>query len=304
MEKSFNTTETDHTAVIKELNRLASAHRELFMTTIGSSVLGKPIPALRIGKGDKKLLYVGCHHALERLTSALLLRFTEELCEYFSKGRQQYGISAEYIFKTRCIYIIPMLNPDGVEIALHGADAAPLLKDRLIKINRGSDDFSKWQANARGVDLNHNYNAGFEEYMKVEKEMGISGPAPSLYSGEFPESEPECAALCNFIRALEPFEYIFSFHTQGEEIYWEYNGNSPKKSKGAAQLLSRASGYRLCSPENKSANYGGLKDWYIEKFNRPAFTIECGRGENPLPPSQLAAIYITLRKMLFKSLIL
>ena len=39
---------------------------------------------------------------------------------------------------------------------------------RGLKYNQQSDDFSHWQANARGVDLNHNYDSGFYEYKKIE----------------------------------------------------------------------------------------------------------------------------------------
>ena len=173
--------------------------------------------------------------------------------------------------------MIPMLNPDGVELGT--------------------------QANANGVDLNHNYDAGFEEYKKIEKELGITGPAPTRYSGEHPESEPETQAICSFIRTLEPIKYLFTFHTQGEEIYSGYNGYEPKNSRRTAEALCRYSGYTHTLPE-KAASYGGLKDWYVKEFDLPAYTIECGKGENPLPLTDLGNIYITLRKMLFHTLTL
>ena len=265
-----------HEMLLAELAALALRYPEIKMTTIGHSVNGKSLPALKIGKGNVKLLYVGTHHGLESITSALLMKFLSELCEHVAKGNMICGINPRYIYGTRCIYMIPMLNPDGVELCT--------------------------QANANGVDLNHNYNAGFEEYKKIEKELGIDGPAPTRYSGKYPESEPETQAICSFIRALVPFKYLFTFHTQGEEIYSGYNGYEPKNSLRVARALARYSGYTHTQPEH-IASYGGLKDWYVNEFFRPAFTIECGRGKNPLPMTELSGIYITLRKMLFHSLI-
>ncbi len=264
-----------HETLLSELTGLAKSYPEIKMTTVGHSVMGKPLPALKIGEGNVKLLYVGTHHGLESITSALLMKFLSELCKCFESRNMIYGIDPRYIFETRCIYMIPMLNPDGVELGQ--------------------------QANANGVDLNHNYDAGFKEYKKIEKELGITGPAPTRYSGEHPESEPETKAICSFIRALAPFKYIFTFHTQGEEIYSGYNGYEPKNSVRVAKALARYSGYTHTVPE-KAASYGGLKDWYVKEFDLPAYTIECGKGENPLPMTDLSGIYITLRKMMFHTL--
>lgn len=273
MEKNFYT----HNDMISALNDLAREHPQLLLSTLGNSVNGRPIAGARIGVGNVRLLYVGTHHGLESITSALLIKFLSELCSHFSNGKMIYGIDPEYIFKTRCIYFVPMLNPDGVD--LHR------------------------QANANGVDLNHNYDAGFEEYKHIEKELGITPQNTSRYSGISPESEPETKALCKFIREAAPFKYIFSFHSQGEEIYSGYRGYEPKNSRRSALALARHSGYTLAYPE-EIASYGGLKDWYVKEFDLPAYTIEIGKGENPLPIACLKDIYINLRKMLFMSLIL
>lgn len=149
----------------------------------------------------------------------------------------------------------PCINPDGVEIAIHGPEADNPLFDRLMRM-RPADGFARWQANARGVDLNHNFNAGFEEYKQIEAEKGI-GAGFSKYSGEYPESERETAALCNFLRA-EDIKMLLAFHTQGEEIYYDYNGYSPVMARAIGAALARMCGYRLTEPEG-GAVYGGLK---------------------------------------------
>ena len=131
-------------------------------------------------------------------------------------------------------------------------------------------DFSSWQANARGIDLNHNFDAGFALCKKAEREAGILGPGPGKYGGTQPESEPETRAICRFIRT-QPIRQLYAFHSQGEEIYYRYGENTPARSPLIAQALSLSSGYTLADPAG-TASHGGLKDWFIEAFGRPGFT--------------------------------
>jgi g-D-glutamyl-meso-diaminopimelate peptidase len=197
----------------------------------------------------------------------------------------------------RKIYIVPMLNPDGVEYRLHGVGEDNPIKERILAYNGGSD-FSKWNANARGVDLNHNYDAYFEEYKTFEKEKGITG-GKTKYSGEYAESEPETAALASFIRYnSEEIEGVLTLHTQGEEIYCKSKGKTPPRAEHLSCVISRLTGYVPATVEGESA-MGGLTDWFIKEYNKPSFTLECGRGENPLPLSQMMDIYSKLKELLF-----
>ena len=91
---------------------------------------------------------------------------------------------------------------------------------------------------------------------------------------------------------------ILTLHTQGEEIYYTSGGYAPPGAKQIAAQLGRLSGYTVSEPEGL-ASYGGLTDWFIKEFDRPSFTIECGKGENPLPESRYFNIYAGLREMLF-----
>ena len=270
-------------------------------TFVGQSIRGRELYCVRLGRRDAlPILYVGAHHGMERLTSALLLRFINEYCESYRANGRMYGVPMQYLFAERCIYILPMLNPDGVELSLYGPSQEGPLYERLLKMN-GGDDFSNWQANERGVDLNHNYNAGFAEYKAVEKELGIIGGA-TKYSGEYPESEPETAALCRLIRTTEP-ELIFTLHTQGEEIFYTSGGKYPPVSRRLGRIISELTGYTLSEPDGTAA-YGGLTDWFIAEYGKPSFTIECGKGVNPLPKDDFFKIYARLRELFFRAPIL
>ena len=272
----------------------------LYVGQIGYSILGRRLHSLSLGNGKRARLYVATHHAMEWPTSVVLLRLISELCDGLCKEKEGFfGELRDFLEENRLIFI-PMLNPDGVELQIKGAKKGDLLYERQIKMNRCSEDFSHWQANARGVDLNHNYNAGFYEYKRIERELEIEGPCATRYSGEHPESEPEVSALCNLIRALD-VERIYTLHTQGEEIFYTSGEKELEKSLEIGKELERLSGYKLSRPEGAAA-YGGLIDWAITKKDIPSFTIECGLGKNPLPPSDAKEIYEKIRKMLFYSL--
>jgi g-D-glutamyl-meso-diaminopimelate peptidase len=92
-----------------------------------------------------------------------------------------------------------------------------------------------------------------------------------------------------------------SLHTQGEEIYWQYPNRNPQGAQELAQRFAAASGYKLEEVPPESA-YAGYRDWFIETFNRPGFTIECGLGENPLPLSQFDEMYAKVAPLLYQVL--
>ena len=246
--------------------------------SVGKSIMGESIDVYKIGNGRGRVIYFGAHHALESITCNLLFAFIHQLAtgSCFSLGKDIGAILSAYTF-----FIVPYVNPDGIDLCLTGCAASPL-SERQIKMSGG--DFSTWQANARGVDLNHNYAYGFSEYKNIERERGIL-PGASLYSGEYPESEPETRTAANLVRTLKP-SAIVSLHSQGEEIF--YSPKTPSVGRTAARL-SQITGYRL-SLATGTACYGGLCD-YTGSIGIPSFTFEVGRGKNPLPITALLPIY-------------
>ncbi|MBR3289998.1 MAG: M14 family metallocarboxypeptidase, partial [Clostridia bacterium] len=233
-------------------------------------------------------------HAQEWLTCLLLLRFCEEVCESLKTGTSLHGVTLWRAMQGRSLLFVPAVNPDGVEIALHGCDAAGSRADFVRGL--GGDTPGLWQANARGVDLNHNFNAGFDKLQALEQKNGIAAPAPRRYGGPAPESEPESAAVAALCRRVRP-AHLLALHSQGEVIYWKYGHRTPQQSAMMARVLAASAGYALEEPE-ALASHGGLKDWFIEAFGRPGFTVECGRGQNPLPLSDFIPVYRKIREML------
>ena len=281
------------------LDELAGEYPILSRGLLGRSILGREIPLLRLGEGGTHLLYVGAHHGAEGMTAAFLLRFLSEFLSFHRAGRSTEGVDPAYLLSVRTLWIVPALNPDGVELCERGLPSAGFLSERIRRMNGGSEDLSTWQANARGVDLNHNYDAGFSAYKGIEASLGILGGAPTRYSGEYPESEPETASLARFIRSV-PLSMILSFHTQGREIYFTSGGRALKGQAAVAARFAAMTGYRAAVPEGAAA-YGGLTDWAVGRLGIPAFTVECGEGKNPLPETRFAPTYGEIRPLLFRA---
>lgn len=260
--------------------------------SIGESVMGRDIYSLKIGRGKRVVVLTGAHHGLEYITSLFLLKFAREYTDCALFGRQMCGRDVRQLYEAVTLYIIPMVNPDGVDIAVNGLDITDDFHRKLIS-SVGIHSFRKvWQANAGGVDINHNYDALWQRV--IEK------PAPSLYGGEYPESEPETAAMCNFLRSIEA-DILICFHSQGEEIYYDFDGTEEKKAKELADKMADASGYTVAKPSG-TASYGGCKDWFIKEFGKAGFTVEVGRGKNPLPLEMIDKIYEDNVRLLFAAI--
>ena len=288
----------DYHSLRERVAVLAGAHKALECGVLARSILGREIPILTLGKGSVAVLYVGAHHGTDHVTADVLLQFVGEYLALLEKNAQVFGKRMKYIYEYCKIIVVPMLNPDGVEYATNGVGAENPLRERVVVMNGGSD-FSAWQANARGVDLCHNYNAGFEAYKVKEFARGIPCGAPRRYSGEFPESEPETAALCRFLRhRREQIKGVISLESAGEQIFCSCADKLSAKSLSVGRILQRTTGYRLVSPERLNA-LGGLSDWCIEHLSRPAYTLACGKNGAAQPPSQSAAVYAKLKEALF-----
>ncbi len=268
--------------------------------TIGESRCARPIDLLCIGNRQKQVLFAGAFHGMEWITSLVLLKFLDELCFAVMTGRSLCGVKIGAILNQRGLAVIPCVNPDGVEIQINGASSAGSYESLVEKAGRGIT--RKWQANAAGVDINHNFSANWEKLKKMELENGIRVPAPTRYGGEFAESEPESRTIASYCRAGN-ITHALAFHSQGEEIYWDFGDYHEAEALKMAKIMAYSCGYQIGEPTGLASG-GGFKDWFEEKFRRPAFTIEVGKGENPLPIEDFDGIYQKIREMLVLAVIL
>lgn len=263
-------------------------------SAIGKSRCGRSIDAFSLGNEDEQVLLCGAFHGMEWLTSLLLFRFLESVCRCVENESSICEINIDRFLKRRGVIIVPCVNPDGVEISLNGECAALKYEQTVEQIAKGRAH--RWQANAAGVDINHNFAAGWKQLHEREIESGITAPSLTQYGGEMPESEPETRALTKLCRSRN-IRHAVAFHSQGGEIYWRYGDKIPQRSRLMAEVMARSSGYALSSPTGLAVG-GGFKDWFITEFEKPAFTVEIGSGRNPLPASKLPEIYNRLEEML------
>lgn len=216
---------------------------------IGYSCQGRDIFAFHVGeRTGRQFIAVYAVHAREWITARLALL-------HIKKGVKSGG------------WIIPLLNPDGAIIS--------------------QTTFPMWKANARGVDLNCNFDA---EWGSGRQNTSIRGSENCI--GDFPFSEPETIALKNFTQLIRPFVTL-SFHTKGEEIYWEFAGMGDMRG---AEIIKNTTGYEI---KKIYGSAGGYKDWCIQKLKIPAYTVECG-SDNLYHPIKRLSKLRKCYKLLYK----
>jgi len=287
----------DHELMIKYLDIMRERYSFMSFNYMGESILGRGIPMITLGQGKKRLVYVGAHSGDEYRISMALIRFINEYCEIKKNGGRIFNYSIDYLFATRSISVVPMLNPDGVEINLYGAKAGDILCDRILSMSDGKNVVGKWRANARGVSLGCNYASGYDEYQRFALEKGIVSGAPDGYCGDSPESEPEVGALCSNIRFDENIKCVVSLGNGDERISYGYGGALPTRCKSIVTAASRMSGYKIkeSSESNKKAN---LALWCSEEKGIPAFEMCCSDPQKKLPDTYFD-VYSRIREVLF-----
>lgn len=234
---------------------------------IGKSLFGRSVYALKVGNGAPIGLVQCAIHGREFITALLAV--------------EQYKIG---VAKGSC-WFIPLVNPDGALLSEIGGSTAPKKARQALIAMNGGEDFALWKANGRGVDLNVNFPAKWGKGVKNTRFAGAEN-----YVGKRPFSEPETRALRDFTLQIHP-DYTVSYHTKGEEIYWEFDQSSRTcpRDKRLAETLSKATGYPLAEAKGSA---GGYKDWCIQRLHIPSFTVEVGSEEyaHPLQEGALGDI--------------
>ena len=259
---------------------------------IGRSVAGHRIEAIRIGAGPLRVGVNASHHANEWITTPLVLQFMERYAEAFTKNGRVGDVSSQTLYENSTLTLVPLVNPDGVDLVTGAFSEGDSFYEsaRALSAFYPSIPFpSGWKANISGVDLNLGYPAGWENARAIKQAQGFTRPSPRDYVGTRPLEAPENRAMYE-LSIRERYDRAIAYHTQGGEIYWEFQGFAPQGSLALAEAFSAASGYTVANVPYGSS-FAGYKDWMIDSLRANAFTVEAGRGVNPLPIGDLPALY-------------
>ena len=265
----------DMTRDLKEIKKKYANKVELM--DLGESYDKRTIWCLRIGRknASKRLFINASIHAREWLNTQILMRQTEDLLRGYRNYRKR--------FKNTCLYIMPMDNPDGVTIAQYGFSSIRNKKLRKICKKAGHADI--WKANARGVNLNNNFPAGY-------KESEERNPHFMAYNGKKAGSEKEAKIMMKLVNDVKPTAVI-NLHSTGSILYWDFDVEDPLHEKlyEMASKIHSFNRYTMMPKTGSTSGNGGFADWIVYEKKTPSVTIETGTVPCPLPHSQYKKIY-------------
>ena len=274
------------------LQQIAEKYPFTKLEEVGVTDFQRPIWLLTTGTGKRHVLFTAAHHANEWITALVLLKYAEDLADAIQKGGILFGQRAKEMADAVMIHIIPLVNPDGVDLvtgAIAPESAQYLLARELARKYPAIPFPEGWKANLLGVDLNLNYPAGWLQAREIKFAQGYTSPGPRDYVGRAPLDQMETRALADLTEKLDP-DLVLAYHSQGKEIYWQFRNYDVPGAKELGEVMARVSGYTLADTPYASS-FAGYKDWFIQNYRRPGYTVEVGMGENPLPLSQFPEIY-------------
>lgn len=263
-----------------DLDKLLEIYPDIISTdTIGKSVEGRDILLIKLGKGDKKIVLAGAHHAREYMSSTFLMETIDEYAGAYKASEKLGEFDIRALLDEMTIYIIPMVNPDGVNLVQNGIGS---VKDpeKVKSLNMGQSGYDEWKANINGVDLNRQYPC------RWDAKKGPDGPSSENYKGTKPTTEPEVQAVMNLCKENN-FLLAASFHTKGEVIYWADRGtvNEIPAAQQIAETLADVTGYKQNPLSENPAQYAaGFENWFRQDFKRPAFCVELTPMDNSSAP--------------------
>lgn len=291
---SSSTAKYSYTSMAGDLLSITKSHqvdKPVKLIKIGTSLDKRNIYCLRIGNPNakKRVFVMAGLHAREYMNPYFVMDNVEDMLNHYDTSYSKRGYTYRQLYENVCLYVLPMVNPDGITIAQQGADG---IKDKTLRANvknikkRSGVSYSRWKGNARNVNLNRNFPVGWKKLSSYRKE-GTAGSKPG--------SEPETKCLMNYIETIKPTAVI-SYHSMGEILYWGYAVNKSSsgyiQARGMKNIIAKLTGYYpMPAHKTKRSALGCLEDWLAYEKKIPNVCIETGSVATPLPMSQYKRLY-------------
>ena len=281
--------EYSYSDMLSDAKLLSEKYPELIeISSIGKSEEGRDLTLILLGNQDAKIniMIQASIHAREFITTTVLMSQIDYMLKNLDVKYKQSNLTFRDILDKICFHIVPMSNPDGVEIVQSGV-ISPLYPGKTSNVNH-----RVWKANAKGIDLNANFDALWENYKSP------LAPSPEKYRGKKPESAAESKALANYVRN-NPIDITLSYHTMGSVIYWDFP-NQDKMNELNLSLSSKIvpeSGFRLLSDPHTCA---GFRDWAILQ-GIPSLTVELGVGKVPSVFDEFFQIWCRSKNVIYET---
>ena len=189
------------------LRELTEAYPFLETELLARTAFSRPIYAVTIGQGDRRVLYSAAHHANEWLTATVLLKFIEDYAEALQNDGDLGGVNARELYRNTTIHLVPMVDPDGVDLVTGAIAPGSEEFERAREFARNYPGIpfpEGWKANLNGVDLNLQYPAGWLRAREIKFSQGYTRPGPRDFVGRFPLSQIEPQALYDYTERLSP----------------------------------------------------------------------------------------------------
>lgn len=289
-----------YSEMVDDLALLAEKYPDkMTYSSIGSSLDGRNIYAVKLGNpnAEKQILISAGIHGREYLTPMLVMKQLEFYLYNYDTA-EYGGVPLADIFEEYTFCVLPMCNPDGITLTQFGVSAIrdSKLRDKITAVYKSdkskgyvSDVFSKyityWKANARGVDINRNFNTSdWEDVFYVKQ------PSYQNYKGESPETEPETKALVSFVNSLSNPVLSLAIHSQGEVLYYNSGQKDLSASERLAEIVSELNRYNI---EDEVRHDAAFDDWCILNKGIPSVTVEIGsyNVKEPIPPTEFEDIW-------------
>lgn len=298
--------------MVKELYFLTVQYGDyISMEILGNTMDERAIYEAVIGNANatKHVIIYYTLEGSDYIDSVLAMNQLESYCKARKNGASYKNHTLDSIFEDVCIHVIPMANPDGTAVAQYGIDAlrtdearalVQAAYDADVAAGRTTDSIEIYAktycANAAGVDLDKNFDIGWEEYVS-----GTDGPSASGYKGERALSELETQAIVNLAETVDAVAVI-GYGTTGEKIEYGYGYEGPAEQgvSGLADIgmndlvsaLASKTGYVATkTPLHGENSGGGAVEYFLHVKHIPAAKVMVGTGEAPLDVTEMSSIW-------------